>query len=111
MHLRSSLWNSSIACLPYRKINIAFSLVPAIRVKARCLTFPLSQTLFINLLDEAEVMQFSRDSNALYQIVKALPPNYTHVVLDEIQKVPKLLDAVQRLMRTVKLNPFLLSMP
>lgn len=61
--------------------------------------FSSSQTMFIDLLDETEAMRFARNSNALYQIVKALPPNYTHVVLDEIQKVPKLLDTVQRLMK------------
>ena len=41
---------------------------------------------------------FYQDNPAdLYRIVNALPNAITHIVIDEIQKVPKLLDSVQRL--------------
>ncbi|CAN5359871.1 hypothetical protein BH10PSE19_BH10PSE19_17630 [soil metagenome] len=62
-------------------------------------SFGVTHTLFINLLDEDEIARFIRESNALYNIVQALPDHFTHVVIDEIQKVPKLLDTVQRLMK------------
>ena len=38
-----------------------------------------------------------RNPSELYAIVKALPAEITHVSVDEIQKVPKLLDEVHRL--------------
>lgn len=62
-------------------------------------SFGMEHTLFINLLDEDEMARFMRESNAFYNIVQALPDHFTHVVIDEIQKVPKLLDTVQRLMK------------
>lgn len=62
--------------------------------------FSVAHTLMIDLLDSEEQMRFEQDPNDLYQIVQALPKTITHVVLDEVQKVPKLLDVVQRLMKT-----------
>lgn len=41
--------------------------------------------------------QFYRNPSELFAIVKALPKEITYVVIDEIQKVPKLLDEVHRL--------------
>lgn len=58
-------------------------------------TFSIS----IDLLDSEEEERFRRDPNILYQIVTALPPTITHVIIDEVQKVPKLLDIVQRLIK------------
>ncbi len=62
-------------------------------------TFNHDHTVFIDLLNEEDLLHFTRENGALYQIVKALPENISHVVLDEIQKLPKLLDTVQRLMK------------
>lgn len=53
----------------------------------------------IDLLDSAEEERFMRDPNVLYEIVMALSPGITHVIIDEIQKIPKLLDIVQRLLK------------
>jgi len=63
----------------------------------RCLP---SQTLIVNLLDPMEEDRFARHPNALIEIVEALPAKVTHVVIDEIQKVPKLLDVVHLLIET-----------
>lgn len=57
---------------------------------------------FIDLLDVEEEIRFNRDPNELYRIVTALTDNIKHVIIDEIQKIPKLLDVVQRLMKTKK---------
>lgn len=62
--------------------------------------YNVSHTLCIDLLDSDEQTRFERDPEALYKIVTTLPASVTHVVLDEVQKVPKLLDVVQRLMKT-----------
>ncbi|MGA2655447.1 MAG: AAA family ATPase, partial [Gammaproteobacteria bacterium] len=59
--------------------------------------FNQQQSLWINLLDLDQEEQFAREPNLLYAIVKALPKNITHIVIDEIQKLPKLLDVVHRL--------------
>lgn len=53
--------------------------------------------LWLDLLDSQVEEQFSRNPQDLYAIVKALPSKTVYVVIDEIQKVPKLLDEVHRL--------------
>lgn len=57
------------------------------------------KTLFIDLLDEEELIRFTRDSRALGQIIQALPGTISHVVLDEIQRLPQLLNTIQKLMK------------
>lgn len=59
--------------------------------------FNPQSSLYINLLDLEQEDQFAREPNLLHALVKALPQNITHVVIDEIQKLPKLLDVVHRL--------------
>jgi len=53
--------------------------------------------LWLDLLDSEIEDQFSQNPAQLHAIVKALPKEVTHVILDEIQKVPELLDEVHRL--------------
>lgn len=59
--------------------------------------FDRDRCLWLDLLDSSIEDQFLRQPNDLYGIVKALPPETTHVIIDEIQKIPKLLDEVHRL--------------
>jgi len=54
----------------------------------------------IDLLDPELEDQYSRNPNELKYIVEALPKEQTHIVIDEIQKVPKLLDIVHYLIET-----------
>ena len=49
-------------------------------------------TLTINLLDPLEEQLFSLDPHELLRRLEALPESVTHVFIDEVQKVPKLLD-------------------
>jgi predicted AAA+ superfamily ATPase len=60
-------------------------------------TFEPEKTLRIDLLDPEQEAHFTRDPGALKTIVQNLPATITHVVLDEIQKVPKLLDVIHLL--------------
>ncbi len=52
---------------------------------------------WINLLLPEEEARFSRDPSILMNIVKNLPEMITHIVIDEVQKVPKLLDVIHAL--------------
>lgn len=60
-----------------------------------------------DLLSTAEVLRLSKEPNILYQELKSLPPK-SWVVLDEVQKVPSLLDEVHRLIEEQRLQ-FILS--
>lgn len=59
--------------------------------------FEESRCLWLDLLDVSVENRFSRNPTDLYAIVKALPKEVVFVVIDEIQKVPKLLDEAHRL--------------
>lgn len=55
------------------------------------------QCLWLDLLDISLEERFVRNPSELFAIVKALPAEVSYVVIDEIQKVPRLLDEVHRL--------------
>lgn len=59
--------------------------------------FNPNECLWLDLLDTDVEERFLHNPSELYSIVKALPNEITYVVIDEIQKVPKLLDEVHRL--------------
>tara|TARA_B100000989_G_scaffold236433_2_gene183254 strand:- start:5122 stop:6312 length:1191 start_codon:yes stop_codon:yes gene_type:complete len=61
--------------------------------------FSEENTLWLDLLDPDLEYRFASDPNALAQIVLNLPAEIIYIVIDEVQKVPKLLDVVQSLMR------------
>ncbi len=58
------------------------------------------RALYINLLHPRDEMRFSARPHELMAIVKALPAEIRHVVIDEVQKIPKLLDVVHDLIET-----------
>lgn len=62
--------------------------------------FEEKNTVFINLLDPEQEAHFARQPNDLLALVKSLPQECTHVVIDEIQKLPKLLDVVHFLIES-----------
>ena len=62
--------------------------------------FKESSTYWINLLDPQDEEKFALRPHELIAIVKALPATITHVVIDEIQKIPKLLDVVHLLIES-----------
>lgn len=59
--------------------------------------FKAEECLWLDLLDTSVEDQFFRNPTDLYAIVQALPISNKYVIVDEIQKVPPLLDEVHRL--------------
>lgn len=59
--------------------------------------FLSKECLWIDLLDPQQETQLSMDPNQLISRVKALPLSTKYVIIDEIQKIPKLLDCVHKL--------------
>ena len=66
--------------------------------------FHFDKNLYINLLDAAEEDRFARNPNELISIVEALEDHVKYVIIDEIQKIPKLLDIVHLLLESAKSN-------
>lgn len=64
--------------------------------------FKDEQCYWINLLEPEQEERFSSHPEELLNIVRALPDNITHVIIDEIQKIPKLLDIVHILIEEKK---------
>src|SRR3990167_3381528 len=64
--------------------------------------FQLKRNLYIDLLDPETEMRFLENPNELIALVEAMPNSATHVIIDEIQKVPKLLDVVHLLIEKQK---------
>lgn len=62
-------------------------------------TFNEETSTFFDLLNVEQEARFASNPSEFFNIVQALPTHITHVIIDEIQKVPKLLDEVQRLMK------------
>jgi predicted AAA+ superfamily ATPase len=62
--------------------------------------FAPESSLFIDLLNAAEEDIFARNASELENRVLGLPPEIAWVVLDEIQRVPRLLDTVHRLIES-----------
>lgn len=60
----------------------------------------LSQALYINLLRPSEEVRFTRQPGELEAVVNALPKDTSHIIIDEIQKIPRLLDVVHHLIES-----------
>jgi predicted AAA+ superfamily ATPase len=60
--------------------------------------FGNEHSIYIDLLKAETYARFSRRPDELYDMVIKLPKEYTHIIIDEVQKIPPLLDAVHRLM-------------
>ena len=58
------------------------------------------QVLFIDLLDQELERQLSSSHNDLINMVKAHKDEIQYVVIDEVQKIPKLLDLVHMLIES-----------
>lgn len=56
--------------------------------------------IIFDLLEAKFEEKFSRNPDELKDIVLALPKEKTHVIIDEIQKIPKLLDVVHQLIES-----------
>jgi len=60
-------------------------------------TFDRNTCLWLDLLEADVEDRFLKSPGELYLIVRSLAPHIKYVVIDEVQKVPKLLDEVHRL--------------
>ncbi len=59
--------------------------------------FPKEQSFWINLLEPETEEAYALEPSRLIHAVLALSTSITHVILDEIQKIPKLLDVIHLL--------------
>lgn len=66
----------------------------------------LEKALYINLLKADTENRLARNPDSLATMVEALPSSTTHVVIDEVQKLPKLLDIVHDLIESDTTNKF-----
>jgi len=57
-------------------------------------------SITFNLLDPSLEDRFARDPQELARIVESLPEKIKYVIIDEIQKLPKLLDVIHHLSET-----------
>jgi predicted AAA+ superfamily ATPase len=62
--------------------------------------FSKEQSLWVNLLEPETEQMYALEPSRLVRVVLSLSPSVTHVILDEIQKIPKLLDVVHLLIET-----------
>lgn len=63
----------------------------------------------IDLLAAQTEQEYARDPDELTRVVRALPGHITHVIVDEIQKIPKLLDVVHGLIEAKTSQHFILT--
>ena len=70
---------------------------------------PQNDTLLIDLLDPDQEDLFSRSPNKLKEQIQAEPDRYRRVIIDEVQKVPKLLDVVHGLIERHRSIQFVLT--
>lgn len=69
-------------------------------------TYPAKDNLYIDLLDPEEEARFARRPNLLIELVEAMPQEARYVIIDEIQKKPKLLDVVHLLLESRKCGKY-----
>jgi uncharacterized protein len=62
--------------------------------------FEHTTCIFFDLLEAKYEDKFSRNPDELKEIVLGLPEEFTHIALDEVQKIPKLLDVVHQLIES-----------
>jgi predicted AAA+ superfamily ATPase len=71
--------------------------------------FPPATTYKIDLLNPELEQEFSLNPQELAKIVAALPKSISHVIIDEVQKIPKLLDVVHSLLESKHAKIFVLT--
>lgn len=89
--------------------NSMFLFGPRQTGKTSLINTTLQPDLFINLLDYDSYMRYSTDFSLLVKEVDRLANDRALVVIDEIQKRPELLNAVQLLIDRKKMIKFILT--
>ncbi|MBI5149570.1 MAG: ATP-binding protein [Candidatus Omnitrophica bacterium] len=72
-------------------------------------TFASSQTLYYDLLKSEEYQRFSATPHLFREEVAARPAGVTHVIVDEIQRVPALLNEIHHILEKPQAPYFCLS--
>ncbi len=72
-------------------------------------SYDQKSTVRIDLLNPALEQEYSRHPQELAKVVEALPLSITHVIIDEVQKVPPLLDVVHSILESSKPRYFILT--
>ncbi len=65
-------------------------------------TFSQEHCFWIDLLKPMTESRYAKNPEILIEEVRALPSSITHIVIDEVQKVPKLLDVVHSLIESAE---------
>lgn len=63
-------------------------------------SYAAKSNLYLDLLNPEEEDRFARHPNLLIELVNTMPPKANYVIIDEIQKVPKLLDVIHLLLES-----------
>lgn len=66
-------------------------------------TFDPDRALYVDLLDPEEEDRYRRNPGRLEGQIRALPPSVEWVLLDEVQRAPRLLDVVHRLIESTRM--------
>ncbi|HMO18505.1 MAG TPA: AAA family ATPase [Oligoflexia bacterium] len=72
-------------------------------------SFSADQLFEVNLLENKTYSTLKANPSILYSEVKALKPSCTHIFIDEVQKVPELLDEIQILIDEKIPQKFIIS--
>ena len=67
-------------------------------------TFNNRKTMLLNLLDPVLEERLARNPKLLIEMINAAGKSINHVFIDEVQKIPKLLDLVHLLIETTSLK-------
>lgn len=68
--------------------------------------YGVEDALYINLLDFAVESELARNPNMLIDMVEGMLTSVKYVIIDEVQKVPKLLDIVHLLIETKRVDKY-----
>lgn len=71
--------------------------------------FKAGSTLFIDLLQANDYLRYSANPALFREEVMALGPEITHIVLDEVQRIPILLDEIHSIIEGPRPRIFILS--
>lgn len=69
-------------------------------------SFDLKTTLIYDLLDQDTFLKLNRSNKTLREEVKYRNPQITHVIIDEVQKLPDLLDEVHYILEKIDRAPY-----
>lgn len=97
MFYRRFLLDRLASRLSRNKVRILFGARQTGKTELLRRVMPAEHTVFFDLAETAVRRRFETDLAAFGREVRALPARVKNVVLDEIQKVPALLDEVQSL--------------